>query len=158
MKFCYFLQTLKQVPLGYDFSLYTYGPFAAAILDDLAYTQRLGAVEERVICNPNGYGYEITAGCAADEVKGRSQDFLTQYGECIDWVVREFGGLRAGDLELASTMVYVDQEARQKGEAISLPALVERVLEIKPRFTQDKATELAEDLVQKQFLSQVTGK
>jgi len=32
------------------------------------------------------------------------------------------------------------------------------VLEIKPRFTQDKATELAEDLVQKQFLSQVTGK
>jgi len=32
MKMKYFLQELKEVPLGYDFRLSTYGPFDAEVL------------------------------------------------------------------------------------------------------------------------------
>ena len=49
MKFCYLLQTVRQVPLGYRFTLYSYGPFDSDVLSDLGTAvQYLG-----------GYGYRI---------------------------------------------------------------------------------------------------
>jgi hypothetical protein len=42
MKYCYFLQALRGVPLGYNFSLYSYGPFDAAVLSDLGDAEALG--------------------------------------------------------------------------------------------------------------------
>ena len=43
MKFLYFLQQVRGVDLGYNFTLYTYGPFDAAVLEDLSSTTSLGA-------------------------------------------------------------------------------------------------------------------
>ena len=34
MKYMYFLQTLRGVQLGYNFSMYSYGPFDADVLSD----------------------------------------------------------------------------------------------------------------------------
>jgi hypothetical protein len=33
-----------------------------------------------------------------------------------DWVVSEFGGIGAGDLELISTIVYADREGERDGK------------------------------------------
>ena len=49
MKLCFFLQESKGVPLGYHFSLYSYGPFDSDVLSDLGTAVRLKAS----ICIPN---------------------------------------------------------------------------------------------------------
>jgi len=48
VKLIYLLQEKLNVPVGYDFSLYTYGPFAKEILDDLDYLSYLDAVKMEV--------------------------------------------------------------------------------------------------------------
>ena len=45
MKMAYLLQELYEVPLGYRFSLYTYGPYSAEVLADLEYAKLRKRVE-----------------------------------------------------------------------------------------------------------------
>jgi len=59
MKFCIFLQTLRRVPLHYNFSLYSYGPFDSTVLSDLGDAEALGVVRE-VTFYPSGFGYRIS--------------------------------------------------------------------------------------------------
>jgi hypothetical protein len=59
MKLIYFLQTLKGLPLGYRFRLYTYGPFDPKVLDDLKMAEMSGIVRSSVSSYSGGYGYEI---------------------------------------------------------------------------------------------------
>jgi uncharacterized protein len=136
MKYCYLLQTLRRVPLGYDFRLYSYGPFDVAVLGNLDYAKFIGAVRESVEYYPGGYSYEIEAGEQAAEIKSRSGDFLWEYGDHIDWVAREFGKYSATELELVSTLIYVDKETASDGASLSVAELVRKVGEIKPHFTQ----------------------
>lgn len=41
----YLLQTAKKVPLGYRFSLYTYGPYDPTVLSDLSQAETLNAIK-----------------------------------------------------------------------------------------------------------------
>lgn len=155
MKYAYFLQVLRGVPLGYHFSLYSYGPFDAEVLDDLEYAQSLDAVNITLEFHPGGYGYRTQPGKASEEFKEKARGFLTAHQEDIDWVLREFGGLTAAQLELASTMVLVDREAERSGETLSLEELVHQVQEVKPRFTDAHVRVQAESLREKGLLQSV---
>src|SRR5438477_5059079 len=75
MKFSYFLQTVRGVPLGYRFTLYSYGPFDSNVLSDLSTTENLGAVQSSLTYYPGGYGYQITRGQDADSALKAAQDF-----------------------------------------------------------------------------------
>src|SRR5260370_17128296 len=116
MKFCYLLQTVRGVPLGYNFTLYSYGPFDSDLLSDLNSAQMLAVVESKVEFYSGGYGYHITKGPAADEFLARSSNanFLSEYADSINWVLKEFGSMSAADLELIGTIVFVDREALEK--------------------------------------------
>jgi hypothetical protein len=49
--------------------------------------------------------------------------FLNRYQNSIDWVLQEFGSHGSADLELESTIIYVDREAAKKiGDAIDRAA------------------------------------
>ena len=52
IKLCFFLQTMRSVPLGYHFTLYSYGPFDPDVLADLNSAEALGArhVRYRDLC------------------------------------------------------------------------------------------------------------
>ena len=76
MKLAYFLQALRNVPLGYNFRLYTYGPYDADVLGDLKYAEVLEAVTSETIMYPCGYGYEIQKGNAANTIIERASDFI----------------------------------------------------------------------------------
>ncbi|MDI3312583.1 MAG: hypothetical protein QJR05_14315 [Thermoanaerobacterium sp.] len=58
VKLIYILQEKFNVPIGYDFSLYTYGPFAKEILDDLDYLSYLDAAKIMI----NNEKYNILPG------------------------------------------------------------------------------------------------
>jgi hypothetical protein len=60
MKLAYFAQELHGVPLGYHFSLYSYGPFDSSVLSDLDIAKAMTAVDVSIVHHALGYGYRIT--------------------------------------------------------------------------------------------------
>jgi hypothetical protein len=134
MKLCYFLQALRSVQLGYRFRLYSYGPFDARVLSDISTAETLGGIESKTVLYPSGYGYEISPAANTAFVKGLGSDFITQNETQIDWVVERFGGLASAELELLSTIVYVDREYAQARAKQTKEGIAEKVREIKPHF------------------------
>lgn len=136
VKFLYFLQTIRGVPLGYNFTLYSYGPFDSEVLSDIEYAVSLGIVTSTIVTNPSGYGYEVSPGPNRDEAKARAAGFLDKYSADIDWVLQRFGRFNASDLELTSTTVFVDREVHREGRHLTQAELATRVKEVKPHFTE----------------------
>ena len=149
MKICYLLQTLGEIPLGYHFTLYSYGPFDSDVLADLASAEVLGGISSRVVQYPNGYGYEISPTKNSQSVIDLAPEFLGDYGDSIDEVLSKFGEMSKNDLEVLSTVIYVDRESASVDETLSTNELVHRVHEIKRNFTErfvtDKVTFLREE-------------
>jgi uncharacterized protein len=153
MKLCYFLQTLRNVPLGYRFTLYSYGPFDAGVLSDISSADALEGIESETVLYPSGgYGYEISPGTRRAAVRAMASDFIKKYSADIDWVVEQFGSSGSADLELLSTIVYADREAAQAKVRQSADALAARVQEIKPRFKRSDVQSKVEDLAQRHLL------
>lgn len=154
MKLAYLLQTVKGVPLGYDFRLYTYGPFDSDVLNDLGLAESLGAVKSEMVAFPSGsgYGYEFTQGPERNAVQQRIGNELSKYRSEIRWAVHEFGEQSAGDLELLTTIIYADREVARAGAAISFQDLGRSVKEIKPRFTDQYILHKIRELAGKSLL------
>jgi hypothetical protein len=152
MKLCYFLQTLRNVPLGYRFTLYSYGPFDARVLSDLSSAEALGGLHSEVVLYPTGYGYEIVLSHKSELVKGMAADFVRHYDLDINWVLEQFGTYGSGDLELLSTIIYVEREYAKGKQKLGWDSLARRVHEIKPHFTESYIREKMLDLCKKGLL------
>ena len=161
MKFCYLLQTVRGVPLGYRFTLYSYGPFDSSVLSDLGTAESLGAVRSNVVYHSGGYGYQISKGDGSDTVLRNGAEFLEKHRKDIDWVLDQFGSHGSAELELESTIVYADREAARNGEGLTSDELVRRVRDVKPHFGEgsikDKVTLLREQGLLKSCSSAATA-
>jgi uncharacterized protein YwgA len=152
MKMAYLLQTVKGMPLEYDFRLYAYGPFDSDVLNDLDFAGSVGAVKSQMITFPSGYGYEFTPGPNAEMITEKLRGVLASYEDSLRWVLNEFGSKSATDLELLTTIIYADREATYQRRRISLEELVRKVWEIKPHFTEKYIEQNIKDLSQKGLL------
>lgn len=146
MKLCYFLQTLRKVPLGYRFTLYSYGPFDSSVLSDLSSAEALGGLDSDIVFYPSGYGYEIQPSDLSESVKALDSRFLKKHKADIHWVVKQFAKFGSADLELLSTIVYVDREYARAKKRITADSLAGEVHEVKPRFTKPYIREKVGDL------------
>lgn len=155
MKYCYFLQELRGAQLGYNFSLYSYGPFDSAVLSDLGDGEALGVLKEDVVPYPSGFGYKISCALEPEQLSEVGGNLLGMCRADVDWVIEEFGNCSAADLELASTLVYADREALAAGEKTSTAELSRRVREVKPRFRSAYILRQAESLKKRNLLSAV---
>lgn len=155
VKMAYLLQVLRGVPLGYDFRLYTYGPFDADVLDDLAYAQALKAVEVCTVQYAVGYGYDVRPGPVAATIKARAEDWLARHQQEIEWVVSEFGSYTASELELISTIVYADRELGRSSKTATVEELAHQVREVKPHFAKSYVLGQTQALFEKGMLTAV---
>jgi uncharacterized protein YwgA len=130
MKLCYFLQALRGLPLGYKFSLYSYGPFDSDVLADLQTAENMGVLRADVDYYPGGYKYDIQPDEKSPSAKALAKEFLAEYKQDIDWVAKTFGNRNSPDLELLSTIVYIHREQ----EIDSHKDLAEQVKLVKPHF------------------------
>jgi uncharacterized protein len=153
MKYIYFLQALRNVPLGYRFTLYSYGPFDSDVLADLASAETLNVVKSDLATYLGGYGYRISPAERAEWSRKRSSAFLSHHKEDVKWVLHTFGSYTSAELELLATIVFVDREAQQKKERIRLNDLVKRVHEVKPHFSEDKIQTYANRLIKEKLLA-----
>jgi uncharacterized protein YwgA len=155
MKLFYFLQELKGVPLEYDFRLFNYGPFDSEVLSDLSSACGLETVVEKTIIYPSGYRYAITPGPQADRLDGELDHTLTSV---VDQTVREFGAFSASELELRSTILFVDREFAGAGQNTSADEIIERVRQIKPHFESHVIRERVLDMANKGYLQNVSSR
>lgn len=152
MKYLYFLQTLRDVPLGYRFTLYSYGPFDSEVLSDLTSAETLGLVESQTVMYPGGFGYQIRPGDKISWIKKRASAFLKEHKPDIKWVSKMFGSMNASELELVSTIIYINREITRKGKRCTMEQLANSVFEVKPHFPKNRILSLAEDLSSKHLI------
>jgi uncharacterized protein len=148
MKLAYFAQELKGVPLGYNFTLYSYGPFDSAVLSDLDIAETMSAVRESVYYHDGGYGYKISA-----HPDWTPTSALEKYDAEISEIVNRFGELKPSELELLSTLVYIDREAKDRHQQLSMSRLIDKTHDIKPRFSRNLIAKEAEVLLGEGLLS-----
>ena len=94
MKYMYLLQILKNIPLGYEFRLYHYGPFSPEVLTDIEYAESLGALNTSVVHFASGYKYKISPGESAKNFTNNASKFIKKYQRLLNWLGDEFGGKR----------------------------------------------------------------
>lgn len=149
-KFTYLLQELHGVDAGYDFPLYTYGPFSSELLGDLDTLAALQGVS--VAADVRQGGYLISPGPRIDSIRNMGAAFLRTHEASITAVLDAFGGMSAKDLELRSTVVFAQRDALRKGKAPDEESLVETVREIKPHFSIDQVRAAITELSERGYL------
>jgi hypothetical protein len=156
MKLFYFLQELHGLPLGYDFRMFAYGPFDSEVLSDLATATNVNTVREETVIHSRGYGYAITPGPHAERLdRGlEARDLAT--AAVVDAVLEEFRGLGAGELELRSTIFFVDRELRGEGSTTTALDLAKRVRRIKPYCSVKTILSRVEEMERNGWLTSIT--
>jgi hypothetical protein len=143
MKVCFFLQEGRGVPLGYNFSLYSYGPFDSDVLADLGTAVRLNVLKENVVYYSSGLGYEYRPGSDIKSVRSLASEFLSENASNIKWGVDTFGNKNAGELELLSTTLYVAKYQNPK----DIEHLIEQVEFVKPHFSRHQIQKGVDELI-----------
>jgi uncharacterized protein len=137
MKLMYFLQELKGVPLNYNFTLFTYGPFDLEVLSDLSTACGLGVVAEEEILYANSYGYKITPTTKATSSSIELSQVAPDVAAKIHEVLEQFGNYGAAELELRSTVLFVDRDLSSTDHRLPAGDLAKRVRQIKPHFSDE---------------------
>ena len=154
MKLVYFLQTLKGLPLGYNFRIYTYGPYDSQVLEDLKVAEIKSAVKSSVVEYGKGTGYAITPGSEADSITSRSSS-LNSYHKDIASIIADFGRRSALDLEMASTIVFVDRTEASSGRHVNICEVAQKVREMKPRLDLSRIVKEAQSLKKKGYVEAI---
>ena len=154
MKFAYLLQTVRQVPLGYRFELYNYGPYDSAVLSDLSQAITAKAVKSEIVHYSSGYGYAYSTNETGHaKLWSRASSQIAKYEDAIGWVLEEFGDASASRLELVSTIVFAEREMRRKNQKTLKTELCARVSGIKPHFKPGIINQAIEELATKGMIS-----
>jgi hypothetical protein len=119
----------------------------------LGNAEALRAVDVLPVFYSGGYGFDVCPGPKASPIQERAKDWLAQYQPAIDWVIQEFGACTAAELELLSTIIYVDREFVRDG--VDLEELAQRVRGVKPQFTETYVVDKTKFLLEKDLLTSV---
>ena len=142
MKLAYLLQEVYKVPLGYRFTLYTYGPYSTEVLADLDTARLRGWVS--VDFSDEYGGFRITPGPKAGQTTKEREAFADYQGQ-ISALINTFGRLRAKELELRTTITYVSHMMESSDESATsrVPGIVRQ---LKPHFSELEIEKAAEEL------------
>jgi uncharacterized protein YwgA len=138
-KLIYFLQQTG-VPLGYRFEIYHYGPYSFELSDQISSLDSLGVLS--VVADPSGYGFDIRVG-----PHGNKYEVDTRYDAKINEVIERFGSDTPANLEVKSTLHFVNKVLKKhSGGNPSETLVVSKVKELKPRFSDEFVTKRYKDL------------
>jgi len=118
---------------GYEFRLYTYGPFSRELASDVDVMDSIGLVA--VNFNPTRNGYEISA---KPEASTLIEVFIEEYPEekeNIDKIISIFGNRLAKDLELSSMLTFI-LTRKLVTDTSDDDSVVSKFLEIKPHYRE----------------------
>lgn len=138
-KATYLLQELMEVPLGFNFILYKYGPYSFDLSEHIVSMRADSLI--RLISN-YPYGPTLAPGELVEQVKGRCLKTLGKFEAQVAFAANQLGEKRVADLEALSTALYIylnESETSPEGR-------IERLKKIKPHIDTDLATSATKDL------------
>ena len=154
MKLAYLLQELYEVPLGYRFSLYTYGPYSAEVLADLEYAKLRNQVEVEYLGEQGGF-------CITPSEKAigsaKQEGPIDDYGNKLNELVEYFGKFNARDLELRTTSIFLWKRIRPTNQG-DVGSLVEAVRHLKPHFDKNTIKSAVDKLLEDKVLQYYASK
>jgi len=135
-KATYFLQTLLDVPLGFDFILYKHGPYSFELSDELTALRADYLLELRV--KFPSYGPSLVPTETSAGLRQRHPITVGKYARDIEFVARAFGEKGGTQLERPSTGLF---GSHQLGLTASAEDRARRLNELKPHVTLEQARE-----------------
>ncbi len=151
-KVIYLLQGVSGKYLGYDFSLYTYGPFDSQVLQDLDFIENMKGVTITPIIGGCS-GVSIKPAIGTDDIRNKSdlmKDEIVQ--QELQRLISDFGKLNAKEMELRSTLFYVYRDSKRRNELSTKESVVSLVQEIKPRFDISTIESAYDELKDKEYI------
>lgn len=145
-KMVFILQELFDVDCGYEYQFYTYGPFSSELLQDLDLVELYKGVT--VEYNKTSDGYVISPSTDANYILEKGSDFLKKNKTKIDDAINKFGKYTARELELRSTIIYVNRYISKNGEG----DIVNIVKELKPKFDKNIIQDVFKELKSDGFI------
>jgi len=128
-KAVYLLQELLQVPFGFQFVLYWYGPFSFGLRNEL--TALRGDELIRIEPQAVPYGPRFAVTDQAKYIQGLYPRTLDQYEAQIQFLANELGAKDVSALEKLATSYYISQKLPQA----SPDECAEELEKIKPHVT-----------------------
>jgi uncharacterized protein YwgA len=108
MKYVYLLQKVYKVPMGYDYSIYTYGPYSSEVMADIDFLSNTDILDIKREKYDNGTsGYNITLTGKGRQNVAANEELIQEYKSPIKDMLSLFGNRNAKDLELLTTIIYV---------------------------------------------------
>lgn len=150
MKLLFLSKAVKEIPLDYKFTLYTYGPFDSEVMQDLNFLNQEDILDVKYIHDQ--YGYSIKPDEKIDLYREKADSFLSKYSQETDDLVEEFGEFSAKDLELKSTIILIEREYKEVSE-LKRNDLVKIVKDIKPYFNDDRIEREVDWLVNGKYIA-----
>lgn len=148
MKCIYLLQTIKKIPLGYHFEIYTYGPYSSVVMDEIDYARQCGFISVESMTYPTGqFGYQIKCNEYGKDMVSKST-LVSNYETEINDIMSEFGDKKASELELLSTIVFVATVYKLQSKE-EITDLVEK---IKPKFKKEYIGEKYDYLKERAYI------
>ena len=134
-KMVFLLQEIYGVDAKYTFGFHTFGPFSPELLGDLDMAETYGAVDVKSV-NDGGHGYVIEPGARIEECLADANEFLKANSRHIENLVSAFGRKTAKELELLTTIIYLNKEIRFDVNTMTRDAAVDKIRELKPKFAE----------------------
>lgn len=135
MKYIFLLQNVYRVPLGYDFEIYTYGPYSSEVMEDIDFARHQEIIDiERMSYSTGHSGYNLSPSRNLANSVEKEREFISRYKESVAKVIELFGDKTAKDLELATTIIYLCGTYLKNCWPCNLDSISANVHEIKPHF------------------------
>lgn len=134
MKTIFILQQVKHVDLGCEFSIYTYGPYNADVMEDIDELVSDGLLLSNAYIYKDYVGYTLSATDFGVDVapKLKNKDAVA-----LKEVLGFVKGKNAKELELYSTIIYVEDWYLKSKKANSIDSIIKKVHELKPHFSEE---------------------
>ena len=133
-KAVFMLQTVANVPTGYDYILYKHGPFSFGLRDELA-TMRAENLVELVIRNPD-YGPAIAPTASSERLENAAKETLFRFQAEIAFVARAVGNKGVSELERIATALLIFRDNPTETNAHDP---TRRLKEVKPHVSEADA-------------------
>lgn len=132
-KYIHLVDDAAGVETGYDFSIYTYGPFSRTLASELDFLDSMRAISVKY--DPTKGSFDIGPGENAQRVISAGIEYLSRNKQKIDTLLATLKGKSAYDLELYSTLVFLKSHV---DDLKSDNDVVNKLLALKPKYSKDK--------------------
>ena len=138
-KLIYLFKEHFDVPLGYRFRFYNYGPFSNSISQDIETLDSFEVINLDTRADV-GYDLSINKDSAFSKLEQKADLFIKNNKDNLDEVIQCFGKSNAKTLELYATIVWVDRElARNQFDKNTIEQDIEKnVKKLKPKYSDDE--------------------